>query len=148
MYSEQQAKNGFKTFVVTLSVSLLLFGALYYLITGFSQEIDIEGSSTPVAYNTAPATNTYYNASNENVKGTTTTVFSTIADKPVNARPATVLASATTAAESTESTVPNTGSNTLLGTIMAVGSFSAALYVLMLGPRKFALSGFEREITK
>ena len=143
MYTEQQAKGGFKTFVVTLSVSLLLFGALYYLITGFSQEIDIESPDT---------TTVVYNASdveNESVMGASTqnSVFSEIAQAPVNAQPATVLA-AGDVAETTESTVPSTGSNTLLGVTMAIASFSAAAYVLLIGPRKLALSGFERDITE
>ncbi len=148
MYTEQQAKSGFKTFVVTLSVSLLLFGALYYLITGFSQEIDIEDSSatfdggkTTVVYNAADAS--------EEVMGATTqsSVFGEIAEAPVDAQPATVLA-AGDVAETTESTVPATGSNTLLGITMAVASFSAAAYVLLIGPRKLALSGFERDVTE
>ena len=148
MYTEQQAKSGFKTFVVTLSVSLLLFGALYYLITGFSQEIDIEDSS---ASTDGGETTVVYNASdaNKEVMGATTqsSVFGEIAQAPVNAHPETVLA-AGVFAKTTESPVPATGSNTLLGITMAVASFSAAAYVLLIGPRKLALSGFEREITE
>ena len=148
MYTEQQAKGGFKTFVVTLSVSLLLFGALYYLITGFSQEIDIEDSSASVD---GGETTVVYNASDvdEKVMGasTQTSVFGEIAQAPVNAQPATVLSSHDVT-ETTESTVPVTGSNTLLGITMAVASFSATAYVLLIGPRKLALSGFERDITR
>jgi len=143
MYSDQ-AKNGFKTFVVTLSVSLLLFGALYYLITDFSSDIDIEdtsaGKPTTVAYD--PST----------VKGTTTqnSVFKDITETPVKTKPATVLAEAddttTTTEETTESTVPDTGSETLIGTVLAMGFFSAAVYILVVGPRKFALAGFEKDM--
>lgn len=138
MYSQQQA-NGFKTFVATLSVSLLLFGALYYLITDFSNEVDIEDTASksgPVAYDPAK------------VKGASTlSVFGEISEKPTKAQPSVVLAGTDTAEETTESTVPDTGSETLMGTVVAMGFFSATIYILLIGPRKFALAGFERDMT-
>lgn len=148
MYTEQQAKSGFKTFVVTLSVSLVVFGAIYYLITGFSQEIDIESSSASLD---AGKTSMVYDSDtqNEQVMGASTqnSVFNEIAQAPVNAQPATVLA-AGDAIETTESTVPVTGSNTLLGITMVIVSFSIATYIMFMGPRKLALSGFEKDITQ
>lgn len=147
MYSEQQAKNGFKTFVVTLSISLLLFGALYYLITDFSSEIDIETS--------AKATETV--AYKADVKGTSDySVFGEISEIPVDAQSGRVLAEhdETTGdameameedtEESTESTVPDTGSEQVIGAVLAMTFFSAAAYMLLVGPRKLALSKFEK----
>lgn len=141
MYNDQQAKNGFKTFVVTLSVSLLLFGALYYLITDFSTEIDIEDSSIGKTETVA------YTPQEVNVKGASdqNSVFSEISESPVDAQPSIVLAGAE---ESTEATVPDTGSEQIVGFAIAMGFFSIAIYVLLIGPRKFALIGFEKDALK
>ena len=148
MYSEQQAKNGFKTFVVTLSISLLLFGALYYIITDFSSEIDIESS--------AKANDTV--AYIPEVKGTSDySVFGGISEINVDATSGTVLAAGDTvedetvievAEESTESTVPDTGSEQVIGMVLAMGFFSATAYVLVAGPRKLALARFEESAVK
>jgi hypothetical protein len=142
MYNDT-AKNGFKTFVVTLSVSLLLFGALYYLITDFSSDVDIE--------NTASKSGTFAYDPITTVKGSTTqnSVFGSIVEEPVKTQPAAVLAETDTitATETTESTVPDTGSETLIGTMISIGFFSAAVYILVVGPRKFAMAGFEKDMT-
>ena len=147
MYNEQQAKNGFKTFIVTLSVSLLLFGALYYVITDFSDKVDIE-SSTTEAKNTLS-----YNS--PEVKGTASySVFGEMTNNTVNEKSGVVLAettetdtTTTETEESTSATVPDTGSEQIAGMVLAVGSLSMAAYVLLVGPRKLALSAFEKDAT-
>jgi hypothetical protein len=45
MNNSSQAKNGFKTFVATLVISLVLFGAIYYLVTSGTGRIDIESDT-------------------------------------------------------------------------------------------------------
>jgi hypothetical protein len=153
MYStEEQAKNGFKTFVVTLAISLVVFGGLYYLITGFSDEIDIEDTSASMEADIA--------YKKTGVQGRTTSVFQEISEKPVNAHPAAVLAGAdeviteestesttTTTATTTSTVVPGTGSETLIGTMLSISFFTLTAYTLFVGPRKFALKKFEEEIT-
>ena len=151
MNNEQQAKNGFKTFVVTLSVSLVIFCALYYLITGFSNEINIEDSTASSGVgNTTVVYKPNEVAESEDVKGATTqaSVFNEIAQAPVGGQAATVLSEHDETVETTESTVPETGSETMLGVIMTVAAFSAVAYFLLIGPRNLALSGFEKEITR
>ncbi len=142
MSTEQQAKNGFKTFLVTLIVSLVLFGGIYYLLTGFSTDVDIEDSSSSMG-----TTKVIGKPSNS----TEDSVFNQIAQAPVGGRPGTVLSGTDQTQETTgttESTVPVTGSDTLLGVTMAVASFSAVAYLLFLNPRKLALNSFERDITR
>ena len=152
MYSEQQAKNGFKTFVVTLSVSLVLFGALYYLVTDYPEEIDIETASVTkedeVAYNGDKTAEFAVKGISDKATSENSdedTVFGKINQQAVNAQPSVVMAGAE---ESTESTVPDTGSEQVLGIAMSMVFFSGALYILLTGPRKFALSGFEKDMTK
>lgn len=162
MNKELQAKNGFKTFIVTLSVSLVIFSAIYYLITDSTGNVDIE-SSDPVAFE---------------VKGASTeSVFKDISTKPTHADPAVLQAADTTedttgdameedamvddtttgtdATDNTameeeveEATVPDTGSETLVGTMMALGFFAAAVYMILAGPRKLAIAEFENKISK
>ncbi len=140
MYSDQQAKNGFRTFVVTLSVSLLLFGAFYYLITDFSTEIDIESSSIGKTETVA------YKPQKVSVKGVAdqNSVFGEISDTPIDIQPPAVLAGAE---ESTESTVPDTGSEQIIGMALTMSFFSIAVYILLVGPRKLALREFEKDMT-
>jgi hypothetical protein len=50
MNSTQQAKNGFKTFIVTFLVSVLVFGIFYYLISDVSTEnVSIETADTSIS---------------------------------------------------------------------------------------------------
>ena len=151
--NNEQAKNGFKTFVVTLFVSLVIFGALYYLITGNSKTVNIDSYSAvtkteTVAYNPEGPSQegeVWYDAKNVKGVGSERSYFGNLTDTPVDNAAPTVLAGAD---EATESSVPDTGSNTLAGTIFVLGSFSVALYAILVFPRKFALSGFEKEVTR
>lgn len=149
--NNEQAKNGFKSFVVTLFVSLIIFGALYYLITGASGTTNIESYSavteTEMVANNSneDKSQVWYDGKNVKGVGSERSYFGDLVDTPVDDAAPKVLAGAD---ESTESTVPDTGSNTLAGTILVLVSFSIALYAILVFPRKFALSGFEKEATK
>ncbi len=147
--NEYTAKNGFKTFVLTLGISLLFFGLVYFLLnanTGVTENIDDAKMKT----------------TNEEVLGTTTeapkeqateevkveekpTVFAEIAkSKPSVVAPA-VLAGAT---QSTQSTVPVTGTTSItLGFMTAVSLLAFSAYTMVKGPRKAALKSFERDVT-
>lgn len=144
---QEQAKNGFKTFIITLSVSLVIFSSIYYLLGNFTDKVDIENFeiNEKVALNES------------DVKGTTSKVIDESPFGELNATAPQVLAetdestaSATTTEteESTSSAVPETGSTTLIGTILSVGFFSIALAVILTGPRKAALSKFENSMLK
>lgn len=154
----QQAKNGFKTFIITLSVSLVVFSSVYYLIGNFTDKVDIEKFEV----NNEQALNTEEDEE-ENVKGAEssdspfkklaqdeqapsvlqaeTETDDTTTDDTENTEDTTTTTDESE--ESTESAVPETGSTTLIGTILSITFFSAALYVILIGPRKIALSKFE-----
>ena len=137
MNPETQAKSGFKTFITTLGISLVVFSAAYYFLTNLSAGI--------------PDAETFQGKKSEELADSSTTtaqptVFGVINNRPEVTQPA-VLAGTTTT-ETTESTVPGTGSNTLAGTLIGVSALSLAGYLIFVGPRKLALKGFERDITK
>lgn len=51
MSTAQQAKDGLKTFILTFTISLLVFGAFYYLITdASSSSVGIEDTSSTLGY--------------------------------------------------------------------------------------------------
>lgn len=140
MDKNTQAKNGFKTFVVTLSVSLVIFSAIYYFVTDYSSDVDIEN---------------YDDSIGANVKGDSDskeTVFGTINAGDANpvdtSKTAPRVLAEEDTIETTESTVPDTGSGTLVGTILGVGSLAAAGYAILVGPRNLAMAGFENKVLR
>jgi hypothetical protein len=57
MNNSTQAKNGFKTFIITFGISLLVFGFFYYLLSDVSVEnISIEDQSANTVGYTKPVT--------------------------------------------------------------------------------------------
>jgi hypothetical protein len=156
MNYETQAQNGFKTFIITLGVSLIAFSAVYYLVSDVSGNVDIESKSEKAVVVQTPkqevAGTTVQSQTNSGTQlaaqtPTQPSIFNEIAQKPINAKPVvtSVLGAAT---ETTQSTVPNTGSETFVGTMLAGAFFSIALYLLVVGPRKLAIEGFESEMLK
>lgn len=141
MDKNTQAKNGFKTFVVTLSVSLVIFSAIYYFVTDYSSSVDIESFGKEVASTEVKGDTDVAEAMEEKE-----TVFATINAADIEGNPR-VLGGADTT-ETTESTVPDTGSETLIGTMLAMGAFGVAVYALFVGPRKMALTSFENSLTR
>ena len=140
MDKNTQAKNGFKTFVVTLSVSLVIFSAIYYFVTDYSSNVDIENFDDSVSSNVKDDNKTVEEKE---------TVFGTMNARDVDStyKSPDVLAEHDTM-ETTESTVPDTGSGTLVGTILGVGSLAVAGYAILVGPRNLAMAGFENKILK
>lgn len=141
-----QAKNGFKTFIITLSISLVIFSALYYVITDSSPEVNIEDDIVQVS-------------SVEVVEEEEApTVFSTIAMEsgkssyPVSETPSSpVVLSGADTTETTESTspVPDTGSSEItMGLLVSVVILTLGTYLIKLGPRNLALSSFENRVKK
>jgi hypothetical protein len=135
--NSQTARNGFKTFIVTLSVSLLLFGVLYYLLSNTQSKADIE-SETAEAKTSA---NLQAYAGTEEAKKTS--VFEDLTKTKPNVQPREVLAGAT---QATQSTTPSTGTTEITFAFMlSVIALSLGLFMFAKGPRKTALSMFERD---
>jgi uncharacterized surface anchored protein len=137
MNNSQQALNGFKTFIMTLSVSLLLFGVVYYVATyDTAGTFDIESGVEAEA-----ATGETYASVPEG-----TTRESPFADlnrpRPDVEQPAVLGGS-----DATPSTVPETGTDNItffLFISMIITTLGA--YLLVFAPRQRALENFERRI--
>lgn len=151
-YSVQtNAGKSFRTFLLTLSVSLILFSAVYYFLTTNASKP--ESSETSFNKN-ENVTNKVADNSEAKDKGevagavTEKTVFSEIATKGTGGQERQVLAAATDAPQTT-TTAPNTGTTSVtIGLFSALVFFVASLLVVSKNPRKLALNTFEKNITK
>ena len=149
-YSVQtNAGKSFRTFLLTLSVSLILFSAVYYFLT--------TNASKQVALDTSPngnvANNVYDNPVTTNqgdVAGAATakTVFGDIASKDSGGQARQVLAGSTDTSQTT-TPAPVTGTTSVtIGLFSALIFFVASLLVVSKNPRKLALNTFEKNATK
>jgi hypothetical protein len=134
MNNNTQSKNGFATFLATLVISLAVFGVIYYLITDFSDTVDIEK-----------------NAANEIAAAEEHSAFGELSRQKVKVPQKAVLSGADESTEdppeATESTVPDTGSSGMFvaATIASITLVAGIAYI-MKGPRKLALSEFENKV--
>jgi hypothetical protein len=137
MNQAEQAQKGFKTFILTLSISLIVFSAVYYFITNSSSisvtpdiESDTQVTSDKPLDKTADSSN----------------VFGTLANQKItNVQPQAVLAATDTAMEPTQATgTPNGGVESItIGLIVSVAIFMFGMYVIANDPRRLAIKSFE-----
>lgn len=177
MTSSDSAKKGFKTFILTLSISLIVFSVIYYLLTNStptslevtSSEKKADASATTVASTKAIADTTIAQVEAvaqvskdtlvkeekevkgakdvKEVKDAKVSVFKQLAQTPVTTKPSEVLAAETVA--QTTTSVPSTGTLSItLGLFISLLAFLSALVWLALNPRKVALTGFEKQALK
>lgn len=152
------AQNGLKTFVLTLGISLMFFGVIYMLLnsgaTKSVADIDSEVKNTEVSANVLGDTDSQPSDTAEMVATQpvpqpttdTSSVFGTIAKNKPTVAVRAVLAGAT---EATQSTVPQTGTSEMTAAFMfAVTVLSLGLFMIVRGPRRTALSSFERDVTR
>lgn len=137
--NDQTAKAGFKTFIITLSVSLALFGVLYYLISSSTTpKADIENEVTS---NELASTTSGETVTNKDQKAA---VFQELS----KTTPANVLGAA---AESTQGTtsVPVTGSTEItIALLLSLAILGYGGLNYLRGPRKLAISKFEKDLTR
>ena len=145
MNNTESAKKGFRTFILTLSISLIVFSGVYYLLTNYGDNGFDSGnvSKTEIVENVAPE-------EEPNVQGAKDekTVFGDIVNKKPVSRPQEVLAGATSAPQTTQSTtsVPATGYTEMtVGLIFSFLLFVGAMVYTSMNPRKMALSKFEKD---
>src|SRR3990167_4629725 len=113
--NDYQAKSGFKTFIVTLGVSLLLFGVLYYVLSGTSVTPNIESEPDAQEVVNSDTVSKVEVAGVAEVKGAQNSqneksVFSDISKKKPDVPVKAVLAGAN---EATQSTTPATGTTSI-----------------------------------
>lgn len=142
--TNEQAKNGFKTFIITLSVSLIVFSALYYLINvSVSRKVDIEQNESVVG-SVLPAST---EAKVETPKKET--VFGPIANTKVASQPKVVLAGSTTQTTQSTTPVPVTGSTEMTYALLISSVIiSLGTFMYLAGPRKAAIASFEKDVLK
>lgn len=163
----EQAKNGFKTFILTFAGALLVFGAFYYVVSDSSvDDVSIEDESSTIGY-TKTTGEDVKGVSDEAVADVEITEdmgvnvggpvlvedvvednapspFGELVKKEVDVAPRVVLAGA---AESTESTVPDTGvAGMTIGLVVSIVLFALFAYIVFINPRRYALSKFERDV--
>ncbi len=166
--NSDSAKSGFKTFILTLSVSLIVFSVVYYLVSNSNTDSDAapyQASTVTAVPEEAPqnvlAAETESVVPQEQVAEEEfveeeTTVFGSLADKPLafaGSGSAAVLAGATSAptdeSTTTGGTVPETGLvGITAGLLVSLVFFLTGMYYISSNPRKLALSGFEKKILK
>ncbi len=141
MNNSESAKRGFRTFILTLSISLIIFSAVYYALTTYNPK------SKPAEEQTVASAGD----SSPNVQGAKDkrTVFGEIANNKPQEQAQEVLAGATSAPQTTQSTtsVPVTGFTEMtIGLLLSLGLFVGAMVYNLINPRKFALSNFEKKL--
>ena len=143
MNQAEQAQKGFKTFILTLSISLIVFSAVYYFITNsssISATPDIESDnqmtrSEDSANKTADASN----------------VFGTLANQKItDVQPQAVLAGSDVATQPTQSTgTPGGGIVSItIGLIVSIAIFLFGMFVIANDPRRMAIRNFEDKFTR
>lgn len=143
MNQAEQAQKGFKTFIITLSISLIVFSAVYYFITNSSSI-----SATPDIESDSQMTKT---EDDINKTADASTVFGTLASKKnIGVQPQAVLAGSDIAVEPTQSTgTPQGGVVSItIGLIVSVAIFLFGMFVIANDPRRMAIRNFEDKFTR
>ncbi len=158
-----QAQKGFKTFIITLLVSFVVFSAVYYLANQISSRDYANDLANDLSMQVASQDAPSATVSDGAVLGTETvsepqqptvpvqddqpSVFKELANQKPNVQPKFVLAGSTS--ESTTPPVPETGSTGItLGLAFSTVVFAAGVYWISKDPRKNALKAFEDNVTK
>ena len=150
---KDQAKKGLSTFVLTLSISLIVFSTIYYLMTTKSSEP--EESSSPISVVVANDSEAEPEIQGDTSQGT---VFGEIASKDPKDSYKQVLAGADEITDTTTTTVTqtsqsnsnlNTGVTSItFGLVFSLVIFVSTIIFVSKNPRKLALSTFEKKTTK
>lgn len=150
-YSVQtNAGKSFRTFLLTLSVSLIVFSTVYYfLTTNASKPEYLETSSNETTVKKVTASPEVINQGEVAGVMSEKTVFGEIATKETGGKARQVLAGAIEETNQTTTTAPVTGTTSVtVGLFSALVFFIAGLFIVSKNPRKLALDTFEKNITR
>ena len=156
MNNGESAKKGFRTFILTLSVSLIVFSAVFYVLTTYSSDKNpVRSTGTEVAVEQNVVGNEAANVQGaKDEREGEKTVFGDIVSKKPTTKPQEVLAGATSApsaqsAPQSTSSVPETGYTEMtIGLLLSLALFVGAMIYNSKNPRKMALSSFEKDVLK
>lgn len=159
---KSQSTKGLSTFVLTLSISLIVFSAIYYMMTtnSVSQEdykVDVvsESKVTDEADAQQLTENIESNESVSEFEESDSTIFGKLADSSPESYTGQVLAGtdplpSSSAPEVQQTTTSNleTGVTSITaGLISSFILFISAMVFIYRNPRKLALNTFEKKIT-
>jgi hypothetical protein len=163
MNNSEVAKNGFKTFLLTLTLSLVLFSVVYYLATDTAPDVDIEAGSAAefvesLPEPTVPASETVTEDVPHNPEELVAAQVQVSADAPVSAfsdisrRPLDVdsqkVLGAGDIGETTQSTVPATATLSVTYAFIITVSTVLVGFYLMISSKKKALVSFENRVKR
>lgn len=138
------AASSFRTFILTLSISLIVFSVVYYFMSSSGNSLEVFENSL--------SDRSVSEVTEEEVQGIKSeSIFGEIAAKDPDTQARFVLAGADEVDETTQSTtsVPETGIfSVTVGLISATVLFLVGLIVISSNPRKLALNTFEKSVTK
>jgi len=155
--NSDSAKSGFKTFILTLSISLIVFSVIYYLVTNGSEDSNTsayQASLAPAAVSEEPKEVLGTEADNAPaIESEEVSIFGELAAADVKSPStgsAAVLAGATSSpTPQTTSSVPETGLvGITAGLLVSLVFFLTGMYYISSNPRKSALTGFEKKVLK
>ncbi len=144
-----------KSIAVISLVSVMLFGIFYYLVTDATSTPSTElKTQVQKVSEQAVAQNSLGEAAKASekpaeVKGDSTevSVFKALSTQKTNTQPKMVLSGSDT--QTPESTVPDTGSETIFGAfVLSSLTLFVGIYLMMTQPRNTALAKFEKRIIR
>ena len=138
------AASSFRTFILTLSVSLIIFSVIYYFMSSSGNNLEVFENSLSDSSIAEVEKKAVQGAKSESI-------FGEIVAKDPDTQARFVLSGADEAIETTESTttVPETGMfSVTVGLISAFVLFLGSLIVISSDPRKLALNTFEKSVTR
>ena len=143
---KDNGKKGFGTFILTLSISLIVFSTIYYLMTTSSTESDDFDTSLSVMEKA------FEDNDQPEVQGdqdTQKSIFGEISEAKPEVSYRQVLSGATVAETTQSTTALDTGVTSItIGLIFAFIVFLSAIIYIHKNPRKLALTSFEKRTTK
>lgn len=140
MNNSTQAQKGFKTFLLTLSISLIVFSVVYYIITNSS--LDQSGLPADVAGEKSDQVKVEAEA----VVPEEDSAFQKLASTQMNVESRAVLSGSDTQTTESTTAVPDTGVvGITFGLITASLLFALAMVVVARDPRKLAIESFEKQ---
>lgn len=148
MNNSTTAKNGFKTFILTLAISLVAFSVIYYVQTEVATKVSIENSDTVGQLNTDSTKKVAVVPAAVETAPAEASIFKVLADDKTVVAKRVVLGGATTT-ETTQSTVPATGITEITyAFILSISLTLFGAYLFIYEPRRKALLSFERSVKR
>jgi len=147
---ESQTQKGFRTFILTLSVSLIIFSVVYYLMSD-SQLVTTSSSQASVETLNASTETKEEDTVFGKIAATTPDVASRAVLAGTNTAPTTTgtttSPSTVTTKQTTIAPVPNGGVTQLTwGFMISLVSFALGFLVISKNPRSIAMSFFEKRM--